>query len=121
MAGLSAQAGVPLCCEGFRRGAALLFVRVWPVFDGAVDITQQGDSRQPRTMLWSDGMSAAQARKALFGNAVGGASSGGDSLGACHTSYWTFSLSLESRPLLLWRGAGHPHSFLCVVFVAGLP
>lgn len=39
----------------------------------------QGDTRQPRTMLWSDGMSASQARKALFGNTVGGSSS--DSLG----------------------------------------
>lgn len=39
----------------------------------------QGDSRQPCTMLWSDGMSAVQARKALFGGAA--ASGGSDTLG----------------------------------------
>jgi hypothetical protein len=37
-------------------------------------------------MLWSDGMSAAQARKALFGNPVGGGS-GSDTLGSLHMAY----------------------------------
>ena len=47
----------------------------------------QGDSRQPCTMLWSDGMSAAQARKALFGsNMYGGKSSGSDVLGTFTSS-----------------------------------
>jgi len=41
----------------------------------------QGDSRQPRTQLWSDGMSAAQARKALFGNSFGSGSSKSNTLG----------------------------------------
>eukprot|EP00285_Hemiselmis_virescens_P008919 CAMPEP_0173392572 /NCGR_PEP_ID=MMETSP1356-20130122/20165_1 /TAXON_ID=77927 ORGANISM="Hemiselmis virescens, Strain PCC157" /NCGR_SAMPLE_ID=MMETSP1356 /ASSEMBLY_ACC=CAM_ASM_000847 /LENGTH=59 /DNA_ID=CAMNT_0014350399 /DNA_START=31 /DNA_END=210 /DNA_ORIENTATION=- len=35
------------------------------------------DSRAPRTMLWSDGMSAAQARKSLFGNTKFAATSDG--------------------------------------------
>jgi len=53
---------VRVAYDGVRRGA-------------------QGDSRQPRTQLWSDGMSAAQARKALFGNSFGSGSSKSNTLG----------------------------------------
>jgi len=82
---VSAGPGVPLRCEGFRRGHGALSCGCARQVLTALLTSLQGDSRQPRTMLWSDGMSAAQARKALFGNPVGGGSAG-DSLGACHMS-----------------------------------
>ncbi|EKX40294.1 hypothetical protein GUITHDRAFT_113537 [Guillardia theta CCMP2712] len=53
---------------------------------GCAGIRSQGDevtrdTRQPTTKLWADGMSAAQARKALFGNNSMMSGSSRDSLG----------------------------------------